>query len=164
MSNLESARAAIEAELAHAKEGFAYYQSRIDALQKMLSQLASVAGADGVTATGRRGKRGRPSRKAAADKPAKATGNRGRGRKAGNGAGGNELPFTGGNYWTNLISEKPQAVSEILHAAIGKLEFIPSEEQVKKLAGRMTFALNALVKTKKIQDSGSGRERRFFKK
>jgi hypothetical protein len=36
--------------------------------------------------------------------------------------------------------------------------------QVKQLVGRMTFSLNTLVKQKRIQDSGAGRDRRFFKK
>ncbi|MBV8665833.1 MAG: hypothetical protein JO269_05040 [Burkholderiaceae bacterium] len=151
MSNLESARTAIEAELLHAKEGFAFYRSRIEALQKMLSQLDSV---NGAPVAGRRGRKpGALKQRPVATQKAR--------RFAGN---GHKLPFTGGNYWADLISEKPQSVSDILGAAVSKLEFTPSEEQVKKLAGRMTFALNALVKTRKIQDSGSGRERRFFRK
>ena len=157
MSNLESARAAIEAEIAHAREGFAFYQSRIETLQKMLSQLASVDGAG--PAPKRRGRK--PGSVNKVKKVVKA----GRGRRAGKAdSGQNDLPFTGGNYWVNLVTSEPQSVSEILQAAVGKLDFTPSDEQVKKLAGRMTFALNALVKTRQIQDSGSGRERRFFKK
>jgi hypothetical protein len=50
-----------------------------------------------------------------------------------------------------------------LQAAIDKLGFTPSKTQVKKLAQRMTFSLNALVKANKIKDSGSGRNREFFK-
>ena len=73
------------------------------------------------------------------------------------------LPFTGGDYWINLITAQPQSASDILKSAIGKLDFAPTEDQLKKLAGRMTFALNALVREKTIEDSGSGRNRRFFK-
>ena len=50
-----------------------------------------------------------------------------------------------------------------LEAAIGKLDFEPTKPQIQKLSGRMIFAINALVKTGKIRDSGSGRARRFFK-
>jgi len=51
-----------------------------------------------------------------------------------------------------------------LKSAIDKLGFTPTNTQIKKLTQRMTFALNALVKANKIQDSGAGRERVFFKK
>jgi hypothetical protein len=159
MSNLESAKAAIKAELSHAKEGLTFYQSRIEALEKTLSHLASVSGSSDAppvaisTATKR-------LPKVADGKPVKLV----KGKKAGKESiGGNGLPFTGGDYWSNLVIEQPRAASEILGAAIGKLGFTPTKTQIQKLAGRMTFALNALVKTKKIQDSGSGRERRFFK-
>jgi hypothetical protein len=74
-----------------------------------------------------------------------------------------DLPFTGGDYWTNLLSDQPKSGPEIFKSAIAQLGFTPSKEQIAKLGGRMTFALNTLVKAKKIKDSGSGRERRFFK-
>ncbi|HCE08693.1 MAG TPA: hypothetical protein DEQ40_08865, partial [Oxalobacteraceae bacterium] len=74
------------------------------------------------------------------------------------------LPSTGGDYWPNLLTEQGQHSSEILKSAIDKLGFTPTNTQIKKLTQRMTFALNALVKANKIQDSGAGRERVFFKK
>ena len=80
-----------------------------------------------------------------------------------NPSGGNDLPFTGGDFWPNLVLEQPRSASEILDAAIATMSFAPSKVQTQKLAGRMTFALNSLVKAGKIKDSGSGRERRFFK-
>jgi len=101
---------------------------------------------------------------AKAAKPAKAR--RGRPAKATKGRaskGPNDLPFTGGDYWPDLITSEPQSGSDVLRAAIAGLGFEPSADQVKKLTQRMTFVLNSLVKAKKIQDSGSGRERRFFK-
>jgi hypothetical protein len=159
MSNLESARAAIEAELSHAKQGLAFYHSRIEALEKMVAQLANVSGSNDAPhgALAAKAKRGR---KAAAKlaKPAKLEKKKGRRE-----SGGTGLPFTGGDYWPNLVLEEPRSASEILAAAIASLSFTPTDVQTKKLAGRMTFALNALVKAGKIQDSGSGRDRRFFK-
>ena len=157
MSNLESAKAAIEAELSHAKQGLSYYKTRIAALELTLSQLASVTGSSQASSAAKPpGKRGP---KAGAGKRAKLTTK----KKEDGVAGGNDLPRTGGEYWPNLVLDKPRSASEILQASIAGLGFSPSKEQIQKLAGRMTFALNALVKAKKIQDSGSGRERRFFK-
>ena len=75
-----------------------------------------------------------------------------------------ELPSTGGDYWPNLLTEQGKHSSEVLKSAVEQLGFTPTKTQIKKLTQRMTFALNALVKAKKIQDSGSGRERLFFKK
>jgi len=159
MSNLESAKAAIQAELSHAKKGLAFYHSRIDSLEKMLTQLANVSGSsDALSARpALKVKGGRKAEVAKATKPAK------KGRAGKDSAGGNDLPFTGGDFWPNLVLETPRSASEILEAATSSLGFAPSKLQAQKLAGRMTFALNALVKTKKIQDSGRGRERRFFK-
>jgi hypothetical protein len=166
MSNLDTAKSAIQAELAQAKQGLAYYQSHVAALESALVQLGSL----GVgTVLGRPGgaKRGRKPGKissATITKPAKAA--RGRPAKAKKGRalkGPNDLPFTGGDYWPNLVTSEPQSASEILHAAVAGLGFAPSAEQVKKLAQRMTFVLNALVKSKALRDSGSGRNRRFFK-
>jgi hypothetical protein len=51
-----------------------------------------------------------------------------------------------------------------LHAAIDKLGFTPTRQQVQKRTNRLTFALRALVESGNTQDSGSGRERRYFKK
>jgi hypothetical protein len=154
MSNLESAKAAIQAELSHAKQGLAYYHSRIDSLEKMLTQLASVSGSKQDMSAVVKGKRGR--------KP--LTGKPGKQKRVGKeSSGGHELPFTGAEFWPNLVHEQPRSASEILKAAISTLGFTPTKLQVQKLAGRMTFALNALVKANKIQDSGKGRERRFFK-
>jgi hypothetical protein len=157
MSNLESAKAAIEAELSHAKQGLAYYNSRIDSLEKMLTQLASVSGSiEGISGVVK-GNRGRKPLVSKTAKPGKQ-------KKLGKeSSGGNELPFTGADFWPNLVHEQPRSASEILKAAISTLGFTPTKLQAQKLAGRMTFALNALVKAKKIQDSGKGRERRFFK-
>ncbi len=158
MSNLESAKAAIQAELSHAKKGLEFYQSRIDSLEKTLAQLASVSGSSDVPAAAAlKGKRGRKAAVEKAAKPAK------KGRAAKDSGGGNGLPFTGGDFWPNLVLATPRSASEILEAATASLGFVPTKLQAQKLAGRMTFELNSLVKAKKIQDSVKGRERRFFK-
>jgi len=156
MSNLESAKVAIEAEIAHAKQGLAHFYSRVEALEKALLHIVAVDGGvldvQPAAAT--------PVVKAAKSKPAKYVKKEKSAKPA---KGGKDLPFTGGNYWPDLITAQPQSGAEILHAAISKLGFEPSKAQVLKLTQRATFAINALVKAGKIQDSGKGRERRFFK-
>ena len=168
MSNLESAKAALDAELSQARQGVAYYQSRIEALTAALAQLDTLLGGTGKMAAkpGPKGKRGRKPGKAATKA---AAGKRGPKKapaaKAGKraSASGDNLPFTGGDFWPNLVTSEPQSGADILHAAIANLGFTPTKQQVTKLTNRLTFALHALVKSGKIQDSGSGRERRFFK-
>ena len=158
MSNLESARAAIEAELSHARNGLQYYHSRIEALESMLGQLAGFQGGGVVPAS--RGKRGKHGMKALpkAAKPEK--GLRRKGERKINASG---LPFTGGDFWESLVHDEPRSFPDILEAATATLSFEPTKQQVQKLSGRMIFAINALVKAGKIHDSGSGRARRFFK-
>lgn len=160
MQNLESAKVAIEAELALARRGLAHYRSRIEALSETLAQLACI---DGSAVTSRKPSASavKRSQKMAQVKPAKAAGKQKYERTA---KGGDELPFTGGSYWTDLITAQPQSGADILHAAIATLGFTPTKAQVQKLTNRLTFALHALVRSGKIQDSGSGRERRFFKR
>ncbi len=153
MSNLESAKAAIEAEIAHAKQGVEHFFARVEALEKALLHIVAVDG--GVLDT--QGVVEIPVVKSAKSQPAKYV------KKAKGAKGETDLPFTGGDYWPDLITTQPQSGAEILHAAINKLGFEPTKAQVLKLTQRATFAINALVKAGKIQDSGKGRERRFFK-
>lgn len=163
--NIQTAIEAIEAEITYAKEGLEYYVSRVKALEQALSELNSVGAESAGPATEAPAKAKRTKQ----PKQAKAAGKRGRKAKlaVANGvdktADTDELPFTGGDYWPDLISEQPKHSSAILQAAIDKLGFTPSKTQIKKLAQRMTFSLNALVKANKIKDSGSGRNREFFK-
>ncbi len=169
MSNLGSAKTAIEAELSQAKQGLAYYQSQVAALEGALAQLAVIAGGSDAAAESADQKRPRAVKAAKAVKaqrgrPAKANKVKTvKSRAVKSAKGANELPFTGGDYWPNLVSADPQSGADILRASVAGLGFSPTPEQVKKLQQRMTFVLNALVKDKTIQDSGSGRARRFFK-
>jgi hypothetical protein len=152
MPNFTSAKDAIKSELEHARKGAAYYQSLVDTLEEALAKLDSIgSGAD------------MPVRKSAGIGSARAAGASKRGRPArAKNATGKTLPSTGKDFWPSLVTEEPQSASQILHAAIERLGFTPDEEQLQKLRQRMTFAINSLVKTNKIQDAGSGRERRFF--
>ena len=178
-TNLESAKAAIEAEIAHAKQGVAHFLLRVEALEKAIAHLVAVDGGvldvQPVAATPLAKAKASKAKVAksitraklltadVATKPVESPKSATKGKATKPAKGGKELPFTGGDYWVNLLDVEPKSASEILDAAIGKLEFQPTKEHKQKLAGRMTFSLNALVKTGKIQDSGTGRARRFFK-
>jgi len=153
MSNIESAKAAIEAEIAQ-------LHSRIASLE---STLKSLSGMNGTTASTEQSpkKRGPKAKEATSQKPTVKVPKKAKAGKTS--AGGNQLPFTGGDFWPNLLNDQPKSGSEILQAVIESLNFTPSKAEVQKLSQRMTFALNSLVKSGKIQDSGSGRERRFFR-
>lgn len=154
MSNLRTAKLAIEAEIAHAKKGAAYYAERVNSLEQALARIASAE--EVSIAPSAMGKEAKANRKT------KAAGRRG--TKNPDTAQVAELPSTGGDYWKNLVTDQPKSGQAILADAVNQLGFAPTKTQVGKLRNRMTFALQALVKSGEIQDSGIGRERRFFKK
>lgn len=161
MSNLQTATLAIEAEIVHAKNGLAYYDARVKALEQALAELRNVKeSSDGSPARAKLPKTLGPTPIAAGVTRLKKTAKKKMRAEKESG----ELPSTGGDFWPNLLTEQGKHSSEVLKSAIDQLGFTPTKTQIKKLTQRMTFALNALVKAKKIQDSGSGRERLFFKK
>jgi hypothetical protein len=169
MPNLSAAREGIVAEIAE-------LHARIGSLEKALVSLDELIGtqaeATPVAKTpGKRGRKPKLQTLAAPVKPAKAG-------KAKSAAKANvkaspkkakakadvegELPFTGGDYWFDLVTSEPQTAPEILQKAIDGLGFTPTKQQRTKLLNRQTFALAAMVKTGRIKDSGMGREHRYF--
>lgn len=189
-SNLKSAKDAIEAELSHARQGCAYYSSLVEALETALHQLESVekgvsvsrseskAQLNGKKLTAHEQKRSRKSSGAAREKSARR-------RSVANGAsrqqradvklnmrrgtapGASEadaLPTTGGDFWLGLVTDEPKSAVDISKAAIAALGIKPDQKRnIQKLKQRVSPALAGLLSAHKIQDSGSGRERRFFK-
>lgn len=168
MSNLNTAKLAIEAEIAHAKKGMAYYTSRVKALEQTLLELTQMNEIDEVPADGPQPNQSRAKRSAVPAKAKAKTKMKSRVASSSKGNGAikevGALPSTGKDYWPSLLSEQPQTAPAILASAISRLGFEPTREQIKKLSQRQTFALNTLVKAGAIQDSGTGRERVFFKK
>jgi hypothetical protein len=163
MSDLNVARHAIEAELARAEQGLQFYTNHVESLKSALAELRKVE--QGLTqaltsqpsgkqpsarrpAASRKNARTRPQKKAGAAKPQAARPAR-------------ELPSTGSDYWLQFIVEEPRTAVEITRAAIDALGFIPTPDQVKVLKQRISPSLETMVKSKKIKDSGTGRERRF---
>jgi hypothetical protein len=155
MSNLQSAKSAIEAEIMHARQGVAFYQSRLHTLEKTLDQLDSVSLPEDIIQI--------EEPKQSSSARAKTAHKRGRGRPSGSASSGKELPTTGADYWLDLVSDQPQSGAEILRQAVARLGFHPNKLQVQKLRQRLAPGLKALLQAQKIQDSGAGRERRFFK-
>lgn len=180
--NITSARQAIQAELSHARQGAAFYSARVEALETALNQLESVdtdelaleqderkktkkAGAKKAA-----GKRGRPARAAAeADSRGRKATNSSpqrarRGKKAS--AKGQEaaLPTTGTDFWLDLVTDEPKSAVDIANTAAAHLGLGDDDKtRIQKLKQRVAPALATLVATEKIQHTGSGRQRRYFK-
>lgn len=157
MSNLRTAILAIEAEINHAQKGLAYYMERVRSLEEALAGIVQAEGNISKAS-------GTPSR--VSELPAqKIKGKTKAAKKTRNKTEveAGELPSTGGDYWKGLVNGEPKSAQAILAESVHGLGFVPTKTQVGKLMNRMTFTLNSLVKAGKIQDSGSGRERRFFK-
>jgi hypothetical protein len=179
-SNLKSAKQAIEAELSYARQGIAYYTACVESLEGALQQLESVEDAESVPPEGGTSKIGvkksktMEARRAGASQRASANGSsRKRGnetrrntrqRTAGRPSEAAVLPTTGGDFWLNLIGTQPQSAVDIANAAIATLGIkADQKDKIQKLKQRVSPALANLVTAQKIQDSGAGRERRFFK-
>lgn len=172
-SNLQSARQAIKAELSYAKQGAAYYEARVEALETALHQLDNVEGdAPANSSTARAGTEGRKANGGARLRRARAAngaagqhaGEAKRGRKRAASKQANDVPATGGDFWLRLVSEQPRSAVDIANAAIETLGIEPDQkDQIQKLKQRVSPALAGLVSAHKIKDSGAGRARRFYK-
>src|SRR5450755_2823338 len=108
MSTLQTARDALEAELSTARQGMTHYQSRVAGLEATIAALDAIIAPSAtpsiqVKAT----KQDKPAPVAAA-KPAKRA-KIVKKSDAGPKANSNDLPFTGGDYWTNLLSDQPKS-------------------------------------------------------
>lgn len=76
------------------------------------------------------------------------------------------LPETGLRFWLKHITKRARSAPQIALAAAASLQVDPDKdrEAFKMLKNRIGPALKALVSSSQIEDSGSGRERRYFKK
>jgi hypothetical protein len=149
MSNLQSAKNALLAELEHARQGLAFYQLQVEGLEHTLASLNTLNGDAAPSGNGRRAKKKSASEEPKPQKPVRA--------KKQN----SNLPATGKEFWTGLVTAEPQSSRQLLDAAVKALGITPSKDDLKKLAQRQANALHMLVKAKAISDSGSGRDRRY---
>ena len=171
ISNLKSAKRAIEAEMSYAKQGAAYYLARVEALENALHQLESVdtssKGVSGDTKAKRINSRNLPHRSATSHASALQTNKTKSGAKNTSASklhGTDNLPPTGRDFWFNLVNNQPQSAVDISNAALTALGIRPDQkEQIQKIKQRVSPALASLVATQRIKDAGSGRARRFFR-
>lgn len=155
MSNLKSAELAIQAELDHAKQGLAYYQSKVEALEEALAKVHSVQTVMSEDSNVPRAAKARvsaPAPKSQAKRRSQPT------------VENDKLPSTGKDFWPNLLTDDPQSPAEILSAAIKALGISPSADQTKKLSQRQANALSVMAKNGDINTVGDGRSRRYFRK
>ena len=158
MSNITAARAALVAELQHAKQGLQFYATRIETFEKLLEQLEGVdAGSASPISGGQRGKRAYKRSGAATANAADAAASDD--KQAGSGKA--SLPATRGDFWKNLLTDVPMSNKDILKAATTTLKIRPNPEALKKLKQRLANALTLMTKAGSIKSDGSGRERRF---
>lgn len=132
-------RRILRSELEQAKQGLAYYQERVDMLNEALHEI------DAQRVTGQ----GKPRKAAGAGK-----------------AQSNGLPETGLAFWLKHVSKSARTAPEIALSAAETLNIDPqrNKEAFKALKNRIGPALQVLVKTAQVMDSGAGRDRRYFKK
>jgi hypothetical protein len=148
MSNLKTARKAIQAELKYVEEGVAYYQKRAAALRAALEQLESSE--DPVVATTQKANAVRkPGKRTKQTATPKASSSK------------NALPKTSRDFWLSFIDQSPKTAAEIGNAAVASLGFTPTPEQAKQLKSRLAPTLQTLLKSKAVKDTGSGRERKY---
>ena len=158
MSSLKFARDVIRAELQHAKQGLAYYEQRVQQLESALQQVDSLNGPGKTrTAPNTTEKKGRARKQGKGKLQVKAS-------QSSSGRDGSALPKTGGEFWMRLVSKKPKSAVDIANAAAAALKLDPENDQdlIRVLKSRVAPALQNLVNAKRVQDQGTGRERRFF--
>jgi len=160
MSNLESARVALEKELDDARRGAAYWATRVEALEVTLADLDRCFSRNGdELLIGRR----QVGLEASSEVGAEAKRKYARKRVQLPASEQNELPSTKRGFWMSLVTDTPRTAAELLGEVLRSLPFEATPKQKQQLQSRMTGALNSLVERKLITDEGSGRKRRFFR-
>ncbi len=166
MSNMTSVKSALDAEIKHAKEGIAFYSTRIATLEKMIAQLDQLDGGQSQSSVhGSTGKR-TYTRKAKTMETASANSGVENAKRRGkaNGKSGGKLPATTARFWQSLLSETPISNKDIIAAAISTLQIKPNATDLKKLKQRLANAITLMTKDGSMLSEGSGRERRFYSK
>lgn len=161
MSNMINVKSALTAEIKHAKEGIAFYSTRIAALEKMLQQIDRIDGSPGAVASLDILTDKKPVRVAKDASDNSDAGNAGSGS---NPAKGNEakLPPTTAKFWQSLLSETPISNKDIIKGALAALKIRPGPIELKKLNQRLANAITIMTKDGTMLSEGTGRERRFF--
>ena len=162
MSNMTSLKSALDVEIKHAKEGIAFYSTRIATLEKMIQQLDQL---DDATATGTDGKgagKRKYTRSAKAREVTAATNDGAASATDGGARAKSKLPATTAAFWTSLLSETPISNKDIIKAAVAALKIRPTPADMKKLKQRLANAITIMTKDGSMMSDGTGRARRFF--
>jgi hypothetical protein len=163
MSDLHTARLAIEAELARAEQGLQFYKAQVESLKTALAGLAKVEeGFAQALRSGETKKKPDPASHQTSSPRAVERARRESRMEAAKVITAGILPVTGSHYWLQYITDQPRTAVEIAQAAIDAMEFHPTQEQIRVLKQRVAPSLETLVKSKRVNDSGAGRSRRFF--
>ena len=156
MSNMTSVKSALDAEIKHAREGIAFYSTRIATLEKMIHELEQLDGKAGKLGKGIgavKRKYTRSGKAAISDDSsadAEATG------------GKSKLPATTARFWQSLLSETPISNQDIIKSAVATLKIKPNAIELKKLKQRLANAITIMTRDGSMQSDGTGRARRFF--
>lgn len=163
MSNMTSVKTALDAEIKHAKEGIAFYSTRIATLEKMIQQLDQLDGARATDPIGKNGGKRKYTRTAKSSSDSVSADDSGDASATVSGARNtSKLPATTAAFWTSLLPETPISNKDIIKAAITALKIRPNPADLKKLKQRLANAITIMTKDGSMMSEGTGRARRFF--
>lgn len=167
MSNIASAKSALDAEIKHAQQGLAFYAKRIATLEGMIETLVQLHSAPVTATTPKASAKGKGKVKLVTTVAPEAGTDVVVGKKvraAKKGATSAKLPATKTEFWKSLLSETPVSNVDLLASAIAALDISPSPADLQKLKQRLANAITGMTKDGSMLAEGTGRARRFFAK
>lgn len=131
--NMEQAKNALQAELAHAKLGIEYWTTKVNQLRDMIAKIDNLEQEPVAKKTE---KIIRPGKKKA-------------------------LPATGRDFWINQFTVVPESSAMILVKAIQNLGIAATADTKKRIAARLATAIQILTKDGTVIAHGEGKRRTF---
>lgn len=160
MSNLQTVKTALIAEIKNAREGVAFYTKRIVELEKLQKQLGQLDIAEASAPSAKKGRDTATSKLKVMVADAVPIVLDGKGKVKAT----PKLPATKTSFWQGLLTDTPMANQEILAAAIAELKIRPTPVDLQKLKQRLANFITTATKDGAIHSDGTGRARRFFAK
>lgn len=130
--NMEQAKNALQAELAHAVLGVEYWTTKANNLRGMIARFDNL------------------EQEPVAKKTKKILP-----------PGKNQLPATGRDFWITRFTEVPQSSATILVKAIKHLGIESTADTKKRIANRLATAIQMLTKDGTVIAHGEGKRRTF---
>jgi hypothetical protein len=134
--NMEQAKTALQAELAHAVLGIEYWSAKANNLREMIAKIDNIEREPIATSVD----------------DAQA-----------NGAVNERLPSTGRDFWVKQFTAVQQSSAQILDASIQSLGLTPTKDTKKRFANRLATAIQVLTKDGTVIAHGEGKRRTFTK-